>query len=80
MGEVTPMPYEERNKCYTSYLEEALKLAKKLQKQDPSVEHALEGALGELQFFALPECSINPDDKKAGSGLMGKLKSIFSNK
>jgi selenocysteine lyase/cysteine desulfurase len=80
MGEVTPMPYEERNKCYTSYLEEALKLAKKLQKQDPSVEHALEGALGELQFFALPECSINPDDKKAGSGLMAKLKSIFSTK
>jgi len=80
MGEVAPMPYEERNKCYTSYLEEALKLAKKLQKQDPSVEHALEGALGELQFFALPECSINPDDKKAESGLMGKLKSIFSTK
>jgi len=80
MGEVTPMPYEERNRCYTSYLEEALKLAKKLQKQNPSVEHALEGALGELQFFALPECSINPDDKKAGSGLMGKLKSIFSTK
>jgi len=80
MGEVAPMPYEERNKCYTSYLEEALKLAKKLQKQDPSVEHALEGALGELQFFALPECSINPDDKKAESGLMGKLKSIFSPK
>jgi selenocysteine lyase/cysteine desulfurase len=80
MGEVTPMPYEERNKCYTSYLKDALKLAKKLQKQDPSVEHALEGALGELQFFALPECSINPDDKKAGSGLMAKLKSIFSTK
>jgi len=80
MGEVTPMPYEERNKCYTSYLEEALKLARKLQKQDPSVEHALEGTLGELQFFALPECSINPDDKKAGGGLIGKLKSIFSHK
>ena len=80
MGEVTPMPYEERNKCYTSYLEEALKLAKKLQKQDPSVEHALEGALGELQFFALPECCINPDDKKAGGGLMGKLKAVFSSK
>ena len=80
MGEVTPMPFEERDKCYSSYLGEALKLAKKLQKQDPSVEHALEGALGELQFFALPECCINPGDKKTGGRLMGKLKAIFSHK
>jgi len=58
MGEQMPMPYEERKMRYTGYLEEALRLAQKLQKQDPSVEHALEGTLGELQFFALPECSI----------------------
>ena len=80
MGEVAPMPYEERDKRYTSYLEVALKLAKKLQKQDPSVEHALAGALGDLQFFALPKCSINPDDSKTGRGLMGKLKAIFTTK
>ena len=78
MGEVTPMPYEERNKRYTSYLSEALQLAKELQKQDASVAHALEGKLGELQFFALPECSMDTDDKKIRKGLMGKLKAIFN--
>ena len=74
------MPYEERQKHYTSYLEEALRLARKLQKQDPSVEHALEGTLGDLQFFALPQCSINPGGKMSRKGLVGKLKSIFSAK
>ena len=78
MGEVTPMPYEERNKRYTNYLSEALQLAKELQKQDASVAHALEGKLGELQFFALPECSMDTDDKKIRKGLMGKLKAIFN--
>ncbi len=58
MGEETPMPYGERQKCYTTYLEEAFALALKLQKQAPSIEHTLEGPLGELQFFALPECCI----------------------
>ena len=70
-----PMPFEERQKRYTSYLEEAVKLARKLQKHDPSVEHELEGKLSELQFFALPECCMQPDSKK--DGLMGKLKAIF---
>ena len=70
-----PMPFEERQKRYTSYLEEALKLARSLQKQDPSVEHELEGKLSELQFFALPECCMQSDAKK--DGLMGKLKAIF---
>ena len=73
------MPYEERQKRYTSYLEEASKLARKLQKQDPSVEHELDGALGELQFFALPECCITPGNQKGRKGFIGKLKSIFSN-
>jgi selenocysteine lyase/cysteine desulfurase len=77
MGEQTPMPYEERQQCYTSYLDEALKLAKKLQKQSPSVDHELEGKLGELQFFALPECSLQADGSKTRSGLMGKIKAIF---
>jgi len=78
MGEQMPMPYEERQSRYSGYLEEALRMARKLQKQEPSVKHALEGTLGELQFFALPECSINPDSKSGKKGLMGKLKSIFS--
>jgi selenocysteine lyase/cysteine desulfurase len=78
MGEQTPMPYEERQQCYTSYLDEALKLAKKLQKQSPSVDHELEGKLGELQFFALPECSLQADGSKTRSGLMGKIKAIFN--
>jgi len=78
MGEEMPMPYEERQKRYTSYLGEALQLAQKLQKLDPSVEHQLEGALGELQFFALPECSVKPGDDKAGRGFIGKLKSLFT--
>ena len=80
MGEQVPMPTAERNKRYTSYLKAASKLARKLQKQNPSVEHALSGKLGELQFFALPECSINPDAEKTQKGLMGKLKSIFGSK
>ena len=73
-----PMPFDERQKRYTNYLEEALKLARKLQKQDPSVEHELEGKLSELQFFALPECCMQPDGKT--DGLMGKLKAIFKHK
>ncbi len=79
MDEQVPMPYEERQRRYTSYLEEALRLTRKLQKQDPSVEHALAGKLGELQFFTLPECCINADGKKARKSLMVKFKAIFGN-
>ena len=64
MCEETPMPFEERQKCYKSYLEEAKKLAEKLQKQDQPTKQTLEGTLGELQFFALPECCIQPEGKK----------------
>ena len=74
MGEVTPMSPEKRQQCYTNYLDEALKLAGKLKKQDPSVEHTLEGTLGELQFFDLPECCINPEDKKGRKGFFSKVK------
>ena len=78
MGEEAPMSVEARQKCYESYLKEAQKLARKLQKQNPSTDHVLEGKLGQLQFFALPECCIDSDTNKAKKGLMGKLKSIFS--
>ena len=78
MGEETPMPFEERQKRYTSYLEQALQLARKLQKKAPQVEHTLEGKPGELQFFALPECCMGSENKKNRKGLMGKLKSIFN--
>ncbi len=60
----TPMPFEERRLRYTSYLDEALEWARKLEKQEPSAAHHLEGTLGELQFFSLPECCMNPDAKK----------------
>jgi selenocysteine lyase/cysteine desulfurase len=80
MAEEIPMPYKERQKCYASYLEEALELARKLQKQTPVVEHALAGRLGELQFFTLPECCINADGKKIRKGMLGKLKRLFGDK
>jgi len=73
------MSVEARQKCYESYLEEAFKLARKLQKQNPSTDHVLDGTLGELQFFALPECCINSNTSKRKKGLLGKLKSILSN-
>jgi len=78
MGEEMPMPHEERQNRYASYLEEALRLAKKLQKQNPSVEHELGGTLGELQFFALPECCITPGSQKGRKGFIGKLKALFT--
>jgi selenocysteine lyase/cysteine desulfurase len=78
MGRESPMPYEDRQKCYESYLEEASKLAGKLQKRKPSGAHELDGKLAELQFFALPECCINEDGKQSRKGLMGKLRGIFS--
>jgi len=80
MGEQTPMPFEERQKHYTSYLEQALELAKNLQKQHPSVAHELEGRLGELQFFALPQCCLQAGGKKSGTGLVGRFKDIFRKK
>ena len=58
MGEQAPMPYEERQDCYERYLKEALEIARTLQEESPSEDHVLEGRLGELQFFALHECSM----------------------
>jgi hypothetical protein len=77
MGEETPMPFEERQRCYASYLEQALKLAQQLQKNTNQVELTLEGKLGELQFFSLPECCMGTENKKNRKGFMGKLKTIF---
>lgn len=78
--EEEPMPFEERQKRYAAYLEEAASIARKLQKQTPPVDKTLEGSLGELQFFNLPECCIDGDGKKQGKGVLGKLKSIFGKK
>jgi selenocysteine lyase/cysteine desulfurase len=78
MAEETPMPFEEREKCYRSYLEEAESLARKLKKLDSGLDHELHGNLGKLQFFALPECCMNPDSNPARKSLVGKLKAIFS--
>ncbi|MFC1775741.1 aminotransferase class V-fold PLP-dependent enzyme [Pseudomonadota bacterium] len=77
MGGESPMPFIERQKCYTNYLEEAFKMARKLAKREPAVEHVLEDKLAELQFFALPESCVNADGKNTGNGLVGKIKSIF---
>ena len=75
-----PMSFENRETCYKNYLEEALNLARKLQKQKPSVQHVLAGKLGELQFFVLPDCCFNQESNKTEKGLMGKLKGIFNHR
>ena len=77
MDEQIPMPLEERQKCYASYLEEALQLAGELQMQDASVDHKLGGKLAELQFFTLPECCMEPEEDKTPARLRDKLKSLF---
>lgn len=77
-GEELPMPFEERQKRYASYLEEAEKLARKLQKQGSPEEQTLDGTLGELQFFSLPDCCMNPDGQKQRKGVLGKIKSLFN--
>ena len=78
--EEEPMSFEERQTRYTAYLEEAASLAGKLQKQTAPVDKILEGSLGELQFFNLPECCIDQGGKKPGNAVLGKLKSIFRKK
>ena len=74
----TPMPVEERRARYAGYLDEALELASQLQERGPSMPCLLEGTLGELQFFSLPECCMNPETKKNHTGLVGKTKTIFT--
>ncbi len=78
MAEEIPMPLAERQRHYSSYLEAALQLAEELQKESPPTEHVLDGVLGELQFFALPECCIKKPGKKGRMGFIDKLNTIFS--
>jgi len=80
MAEEMPMPFEERQRRYTSYLEEADKLAGKLQKQKRPKDYVLEGTLGKLQFFVLPECCVRPGTTNSRNGFIGKLTSFFSSK
>jgi selenocysteine lyase/cysteine desulfurase len=54
----TPMSLEQREACYRSFLNTAMKLATELSGQDTVIERELEGSLGKLQFFSLPECSM----------------------
>jgi hypothetical protein len=77
-GRESPMSFEERQSCYRGYLEDATKLAGKLQKKKPSAAVVLDGKLAGLQFFALKQCCIEPAAKKPAKGLVGKLKGMFS--
>jgi hypothetical protein len=72
-----PMPLEERREHYQRYLAEANQLAEKLRQQGPLTEKDLEGMLGDLQFFTLPECCTGNTKNASSTGLMGKLKSLF---
>ena len=60
----TPMSFDERRNRYTAYLDEALQLARKLEEREPAGSHQLEGKLGELQFFSLPDCCIDAKNRK----------------
>jgi len=73
----TPMPYAERQERYSAYLEEALTVARELEQQSPSEQHLLEGTLGELQFFTLPECCVSQETRARHLALMGKIKTLF---
>jgi len=70
MAEEQPMPYEERQRRYSDYLKEALRLAGDLQKLTPTIEYELEGDLKKLQFFALPECCMSTETADTHQGLM----------
>lgn len=78
MERTPPMSFEERQNRYNRYLEEAREMARKLARQSPLVEHKLSSELAELQFFSLPECCMESAGKKPRKGVMGKLRSIFS--
>jgi len=49
---------EERAGVYASYLKEARALARGLERRHPPPKHVLEGAAGELQYFALPDACV----------------------
>jgi len=73
----TPMPYDERKARYSAYLQEAQDLADELQRHSPAEQHLLEGTLGELQFFTLPECCVNQETRAKHHELMGKIRTLF---
>ena len=75
----TPMSFDERRNRYTAYLDEALQLARKLEKQEPAGSHQLEGKLGELQFFSLPNCCIDAKKAHKQTGFLNKIRSVFNN-
>jgi selenocysteine lyase/cysteine desulfurase len=80
MAEEKPMSTEARQKYYQSYLDEARQLAGSLRKKGPARGHVLEGALGELQFFCLPECCMESSEHRTRHGWVGKLKAMFGNR
>ncbi len=77
MAEETPMPMAQRQQHYASFLEVALQLAEGLQKEAPPKAHELDGVLGELQFFSLPEGCVKVPDNAGHRGFISQLKSIF---
>jgi hypothetical protein len=48
----------ERAEVYASYLKEARGLARGLERRPAAERHVLEGAAGELQYFALPDACV----------------------
>jgi hypothetical protein len=73
------MPLEVRRACYQRYLKEATDLVEVLRLKDQGTERELDGNLGKLQFFALPECCIGCEEHPPKKGLASKIKAVFSN-
>jgi hypothetical protein len=63
MAEERPMSFEERQRRYSEYIEEAERMVVELQNQAATVEFELASDLQELQFFALPECCMPQEQK-----------------
>jgi len=55
----TAKPAAEREELYAGYLQEARQWADELRATNPCCETRLDGELGELQFFALPDSAVN---------------------
>ncbi len=74
MGDEAPMPLEVRRACYQRYLKEAAELVEELSLKDQGKERELEGNLGKLQFFSLPECCIGCEEHPPKKGPASKTK------
>ncbi len=57
-AEEKSMSVEARQRCYSSYLDEAEQLAKSLRQESPPAELVLEGPLGDLQYFILQKGNL----------------------